>query len=221
MIIKQDPSRPYKLVIAAIIFGVVLIGVQMQTGFLNFFDTLLIMVVQKLKFGSADTLYTLVSFMASPKLDVIWMLLIAFFLWGSRYKIPAIFSLALLVGANALAFVVKTIVARPRPMLHLKQDTGYSFPSGHVIGTLMVVSVLWILVIPRLKRETNRWLLRSLLGIWLVLVMLSRVYLNAHFPTDVIGAFALGYAWLQISEYLYRWLAPQLSHWHIFQNSSY
>ncbi len=37
MMIKQDPSRPYKLVIAAIIFGVVLIGVQMQTGFLNFF----------------------------------------------------------------------------------------------------------------------------------------------------------------------------------------
>lgn len=57
--------------------------------------------------------------------------------------------------------------------------------------------------------------------IWLILLALSRVYLGAHYPTDTIGAMLLAYAWLQISEWLYLWLAPKLAHVKLLNRSSY
>ncbi|WP_369523194.1 hypothetical protein [Secundilactobacillus paracollinoides] len=45
------------------------------------------------------------------------------------------------------------------------------------------------------------------------------MYLGAHYPTDTIGAMLLGYAWLQIAEWLYLWLAPKLKNWHLTQRS--
>ena len=49
--------------------------------------------------------------------------------------------------------------------------------------------------------------------------MVSRVYLNAHFPTDTIGAVLLAYLWLQIAEGLYIRLAPMMQSWPLLKKS--
>ncbi|USS86227.1 phosphatase PAP2 family protein [Fructilactobacillus cliffordii] len=221
MIIKRDPSRPYKLVISGLITLILAIAIKLNWGFINFLDTIGVGVVQHWSSNFWTSFFTIVSFIASPKMDVVWMILLAFILWGCRARIPALFSLCLLVGGDALGFIVKHLVGRARPALHLAKDTGYSFPSGHVLGTMLVLSIIWIILVPMINEKNSMWIVRTILVIWLILVMISRVYLNAHFPTDVVGAATLAYFWLQIAEYLYVRYAPRLAQAKFFQRSNY
>jgi len=72
---------------------------------------------------------------------------------------------------------------------------------------------------PMIMAAWKAWLLRIVLIVWMALVMISRVYLNAHFPTDTIGAVLLAYLWLQVAEGLYIRLAPMMQHWPLLKKS--
>ncbi|USS90735.1 phosphatase PAP2 family protein [Fructilactobacillus carniphilus] len=221
MMIKRDPSRHYKLIISGLITLILVLAIKFNWGFINFLDMIGVGIAQQWNSNFWTSFFTIVSFIASPKMDVVWMILLAFILWGCRARIPALFSLCLLVGGDALGFVVKNLVGRARPVMHLAKDTGYSFPSGHVLGTMLVLSVVWIILVPMINEKNSMWIVRTILVIWLIMVMISRVYLNAHFLTDVIGAVTLAYFWLQIAEYLYVWNAPSLAQAKLFQRSNY
>lgn len=89
-----------------------------------------------------------------------------------------------------LLIITKEMIARPRPALLLSgigsRETmlyGYGFPSGH--SAISVALALCIL--PEIPKR-YRWIPLA----WVVLVPLSRIYLAAHVPTDVIGGLALG-----------------------------
>jgi undecaprenyl-diphosphatase len=119
---------------------------------------------------------------------------------------------AALVAATALAdglvVLVKVIVARPRPAADLvevyRTVTGYSFPSGHVVHYVAFYGMIGYLVWRRLRTPPPpgplaRVVLRVLLvlcGALVVLVGPSRVFLGAHWPTDVLGGYLLGGACL-------------------------
>lgn len=95
--------------------------------------------------------------------------------------------------ANALFNVAKRSYARPRPRgLGGPVDSSYSFPSGHatvsaaVCGTLMYV--LW-----REGLVRGQIALALAIGVPL-LVGVSRIYLDVHWATDVLGGWGLGAA---------------------------
>lgn len=70
-----------------------------------------------------------------------------------------------------------------------------------------------------MQNNLQRLLIQTILCLWVLLVMFSRVYLQAHYATDTIGAVLLAYAWLQGAEYLYVWLAPKLKQVKFLSNS--
>ena len=84
---------------------------------------------------------------------------------------------------------------RKRPILHSDLEEGYSFPSGHVLGSTVMALIIWRLFAGRLG---NR-LLWILLAIWLM-VVISRISLKAHFPSDIIGATSLAVFCFSISQ---------------------
>jgi membrane-associated phospholipid phosphatase len=103
--------------------------------------------------------------------------------------------LASLAGGAALNVVAKQAIARPRPLFydqHIHYTT-YSFPSGHTMGTTAVYAALAIIV----ARQTRYGPLAAA-GAALVigLVAASRVYLGAHYISDVVGGVLLGLAWV-------------------------
>lgn len=100
-------------------------------------------------------------------------------------------------GAGAIYNVGKRIVARPRPTEGLRIDphAGFSFPSGH---TTQAFSFYLIIAFVLLSIVTT-WAYRVAVGFLAVtmgtLVGVSRVYLGAHWLTDIVAGAALGAGW--------------------------
>ena len=107
----------------------------------------------------------------------------------------------LLAAAGILPAVVnlglKELSARPRPdaALALVEETGYAFPSGHAVfaaafyGALIYLLGQWDSFA---RRPALLWAVRGVLALLILAVGASRVYLGAHWPSDVIGGFLFG-----------------------------
>jgi undecaprenyl-diphosphatase len=111
---------------------------------------------------------------------------------------PVLLVLAGAGGIQVLILAIKAFIARDRPDLagRLVNATGFSFPSGHTAGSLVCFGLLAWLVCMLTSNHTvwaTAWLAAALLT---VAVGLSRVYLGVHYPSDVVGGWILGTAWL-------------------------
>ena len=99
-----------------------------------------------------------------------------------------------------LNVVLKYAFHRTRPSFDdpLLMLTTYSFPSGHVAGATLLYGVMAAMVIA--KTTAWRWRVTTVLAaiMMVALVALTRVYLGAHYLSDVIAAFAEGVAWLTL-----------------------
>lgn len=116
--------------------------------------------------------------------------------------------------------IFKHIFCRVRPdvSLHLLEQGGYSFPSGHTLTSFLVWSVLALLVIyyartkgkplPMYKKEkdpvafiktkSNLYAVCVFFVVYIVLMGLSRVYVGVHWPSDVLASWFLGMALLVV-----------------------
>jgi undecaprenyl-diphosphatase len=96
--------------------------------------------------------------------------------------------------------LVKLVVHRPRPVLQEPLLTlhSFSFPSGHVAGSTLFYGVLCAFVVAHSSRAGVRSGAPVVGLVMVLLVALSRVYLGAHFPSDVLGALAEAGAWLTL-----------------------
>jgi len=119
-----------------------------------------------------------------------YLLVVAVALLFFRKKEIRIVGLLLLIGllaSSSVVFYLKTWVARPRPYLALsgvhllKQESGFSFPSGHATFIFFTVST----VVAYFKRFYYLYIVAFL-------VAFSRVYIGVHYPFDIIAAAAIG-----------------------------
>lgn len=113
------------------------------------------------------------------------------FAWNRRDR--ALVMIASLAAAP-LFFVLKEFFHRHRPATLYAQSLGihsYSFPSGHATMSFSVLLTLAYLLSMRLPRVWSRVV--TLVLIIIVLgIGISRVYLGAHYPTDVVGGWLVG-----------------------------
>lgn len=127
--------------------------------------------------------------------SLLWVpgiLLTGYWLWLSwREVVLGAPVLAATIGiADFLGARLKHLVARPRPCMslldiqHVEAACGkvFSFPSNHAINTAVAAAFLQVFY-PR-----SGWVSWPLVG----LVGLSRVYIGAHYVTDVLGGWLIG-----------------------------
>lgn len=99
---------------------------------------------------------------------------------------------------------LKLIFQRVRPTLtHLVFAGGYSFPSGHSMGTFMIFGSIIILLQYYMPKSIWKLLCQGNLGLLIFLIGLSRIYLGVHFPTDVLAGFILAYGILNLTAYIF------------------
>lgn len=102
-------------------------------------------------------------------------------------------------GAGVLNRALKSVFERVRPLHEhgFAQADGFSFPSGHTSGSVVVYGMLAYLC---LRLLPPRWHLPSVLLATAVAFSAgwSRVFLQVHWASDVVAGFAFGVAWLTV-----------------------
>jgi undecaprenyl-diphosphatase len=111
-------------------------------------------------------------------------------------------------GGLLLSSLCKWIVGRPRPSADLVKVwtiiANQSFPSGHVVNYVTFYGFLFCLATWRIPNRLLRTALQLLFGALILLVGPSRIYLGAHWASDVIGGYLLGGTWLYLSIQIYK-----------------
>lgn len=123
--------------------------------------------------------------------------------------------LLLAAGASGLLMVdiIKIVVGRQRPPLafHAVQVANASFPSGHaMLSAIVYLSLATLAGHFAGSRRVRIYALGAGMALT-VTVGASRVYLGVHWPTDVIGGWALGSAWAMLW-WLIAWFVEHRHH---------
>jgi undecaprenyl-diphosphatase len=136
------------------------------------------------------------SSLASPIVLLAMLVVVAAFAPGRRPGVCATLNLALVIVLNQ---VLKVIVQRPRPDgFRLVAESGYSFPSGHSMVAMAFFGLLAWMVWKYEKDRVMKWLWCICLGLIVIMVGVSRIYLGVHYATDVLGGFCVSLAWLAL-----------------------
>lgn len=106
-----------------------------------------------------------------------------------KRKDYAFIEASVLIFSTIINNVVKFIIRRERPeVLKLVIEKSFSFPSGHTMASVSLYGIIIYLIIKSEMQKKYKIILSVIIGIIPILVMLSRIYLGAHFASDVIGA---------------------------------
>ncbi|MBG9542708.1 phosphatase PAP2 family protein [Cytobacillus firmus] len=163
------------------------------------FDESVIQYVQAFISPRLTEYMSVVTFLGSVKWLAFSVLIAAVLLFLFKKRSLAWF-MVLSSGLGALFnLLLKWIFKRERPDIRpLIEEQGFSFPSGHSMGSFIFYGSLAYMIIHLAKRKRWKAAWTMMLGCFIMMIGLSRIYLGVHFPSDVIAGFAAGGAWLTI-----------------------
>ena len=147
-----------------------------------------------------DTVFSTVTWLGSlavllPLALLVW--------WMRRGERDAAFVLLALIGASALGHLAKLIAARPRPDLFpplIAMPEDWSFPSAHA-AQAAAFALAWLL---RPGASPGR-IEMAVLAVAVAAVFASRLYLQVHFPSDVLAGVVLATLWVLLLRCLPAW----------------
>ncbi|HLR71474.1 MAG TPA: phosphatase PAP2 family protein [Pseudogracilibacillus sp.] len=107
--------------------------------------------------------------------------------------------------------ILKKVFDRTRPdMMQLIEKSTESFPSGHATATTIFYGLLGIALILLATKLWKKVIIGALSFVIIGFILISRIYLGVHFPTDVIAGFLYGMSSVLISIGFYQILAQPL-----------
>jgi undecaprenyl-diphosphatase len=139
-----------------------------------------------------------VSLLGSPAFVAAWgLMLVALLLVRRQYMLLGGW-IAALAGGGLLDVALKRVFHRARPTwdVPLLTARGWSFPSGHAMGSLVAYGMLAYLLVRETHRHQQRLAVIACATVLILLIGLSRMYLGVHYFSDVIGGYAAGVVWL-------------------------
>lgn len=142
--------------------------------------------------------WQVIAFLNDPKLMVVWAVLLASFLIDQNRNITALWVLGTLGFTDAVGILLKHTVKRKRPIMHSDLEEGFSFPSGHVLGATSMA----LIALQLFGKQLGIGFTLTLLVIW-GMVVISRLSLKAHYPSDIIGATSLAIICFGISQQIF------------------
>lgn len=115
------------------------------------------------------------------------------FIRAERFRAAVV--IVSMATSAASTVVIKLVVNRPRPGALIELDApeaSFSFPSGHTLNSTVCYGIVALMVLPLLKSRGARITIGAAVGILIIAVGSSRLYLGYHWATDVLAGWTLG-----------------------------
>jgi undecaprenyl-diphosphatase len=135
-------------------------------------------------------------------IGAISILLILWLALKERDFTGIIFTVLAIGGGNYVNKFLKETVERERPA-SLHGEEGFSFPSGHAMVGLIFLLVLAFFITRMIKSSKGKLSVYIIAAALAVLTGISRVVDAAHYPSDVLAGFLIGFSYYILCEYLY------------------
>lgn len=154
--------------------------------------------IARLSYPAMNTFFIWITKFGNPITIIVVIATALFLLLKNKKYVESIWlgsNLVLVCGIiNPL---LKLFFNRERPSLeHLVVETSKSYPSGHAVTCMILYGTLIFLLPKLINQKSLRIQLQIILGLLIVFVGISRIYLGVHFPSDIAAGFTLGLAWL-------------------------
>ena len=153
----------------------------------------------------ATTFFNTMSTVGGPGgVAAIALVTVAALLIAKRFRWAIYFAVNIL-GGGLLDWELKRYFARARPDVAemLRRASGYSFPSGHAMGSTLLFATLSYLAIRILPRWRWKSAAIALGTTFIIAVALSRVYLGVHWISDVSAGIVCGLLWVTMTTVAY------------------
>ena len=203
MIFEKRKNRGIESFSFFLAFIFLLIAVKLNADWLVSLDSMIQNITTIMTDSFLAKIFQFMAVLGSPGVVVGISLLIAIIFLVKKENVTALWITFTILGGDMIALIFKEIVRRPRPLHVIGGESGFSFPSGHVFGTTILVLIIIYIVGPRIKGYENRFVLTNIMWLWLLLMAISRVCLRAHFPSDVVGSILLATGWWKFAQILY------------------
>ena len=131
-------------------------------------------------------------------LGILSLILLIYLFYKKRYK-NSILVIISMIGGLIIRIILKISIQRLRPENSLISETGYSFPSGHALMSVIFFLLLIYLFHKEIKNKIIQGIFITINVILILLISFSRIYLKVHWFSDVLGGLIIGTLWLIIS----------------------
>jgi undecaprenyl-diphosphatase len=163
-------------------------------------DVPIALAIQSVHFPLSAWVLTHVSDLGFFPLNIVSYVIVFAVFFALRLRLEAVLAVASSLLAGLVGGGIKLMVERARPAghgIHIAAHlSGNSFPSGHVTQYTTLFGFAFYVVFTAWDRGLWRNLALLVLGALVALVGPSRVYLGAHWPSDVVGAYLFAGLWL-------------------------
>jgi undecaprenyl-diphosphatase len=153
-----------------------------------------------LRFSSLDKLMITISNFSRVIGSVFIFTIFSLVLFFRRKKKHLYLFISSFFLAIASEMILKEIVERARPISRLIVETSYSFPSAHSIVAVVFLLSSIILIAPLIKKPFEKVIFILFVSILFPLVIIGRIYLSAHYLSDVLASIFLGIACFIIAD---------------------
>ena len=175
--------------IAGLLFVAMAIGPTREV--IDSFDEWFYDASYPIKWGPLTALSKAMAFLGSAVFIWPFRLVVAVFLYVRKRRAALSAWVLAILFSEPLIGPLKALYGRPRPPVALVEEVTGSFPSGHAVaGAVVAISLVIVLVQPGTARRN----LEIAAAGFAIVMAGTRVYLGAHWLTDVFGGVALGAA---------------------------
>lgn len=166
-------------------------------------DTAIYHALQDLRTPPGDAAMIVITELGDTTVVVVITIVVFLWLAWKRARRSAVYWLVAIAGASALNTAIKVALHRARPNdLFYTGWSAFSFPSGHSTVNFALYAFLAFLIVREL-RPAWRLPVAFSAACLVFLIAFSRLYLGAHWFSDVVGGLAFGAVWLIVLGYFY------------------
>lgn len=169
-----------------------------DTKIIETFDMKIIDEIQEMKEPYLTSIMRFFSYIGNTVSVMIISLIILVILYiVFKQRKELILFIIVLVGSTGFNLLLKALFQRERPTLYtMIEEEGFSFPSGHSMAALSLYGIVSFLLWRHIPKKMGRVVLILTSTAFILIIGFSRIYLGAHFPSDIIGAYLFSGFWL-------------------------